>query len=132
MSLTTRGTGEKVGSAYGILCRRLALGSLTGVPASSTPPSRHAASPQPRNASERALVALARLPRPVPVLGVLLLLIIGAFVPTYGWIATAIVVLFLVWILSLSWPRLTGIEKLMRFAVIALVAAVAIIQSRPR
>ncbi len=102
------------------------------MPASSTPPSRHAASPQPRNASERALVALARMPRPVPVLGVLLLLIIGAFVPTYGWIATAIVVLFLVWILSLSWPRLTGIEKLMRFAVIALVAAVAIIQSRPR
>ncbi len=88
--------------------------------------------PQPRNASERALVALARLPRPVPVLGVLVLLAIGAFVPTYGWIATALVALFLAWILSLSWPRLTGVEKIMRIAVIAFVAGLAVIQSRPR
>lgn len=88
--------------------------------------------PQPRNASERALLALVRLPRPVPILGVLVLLVIGAFVPTYGWIATMVVALFLVWILSLSWPRLTGVEKLMRVAVILFVAAVAITQSRPR
>ncbi|GAA1799828.1 hypothetical protein GCM10009811_24620 [Nostocoides veronense] len=88
--------------------------------------------PQPRNASERALVAMARLPRIVPVLAVLVLMGVGAFVPTYGWIATAIVALFFVWILSLSWPRLTGVEKLMRFAVIVFVAAIAVIQSRPR
>ena len=88
--------------------------------------------PTPRTANERALVALARVPRPVPILAVLGLLLVGMFVPTYGFIATGVVAAFLAWILMLSWPRLTGVEKLMRIAVIAFVAAIAIIQSQPR
>lgn len=86
--------------------------------------------PQPSPLNERLVAALNRLPRLVPVLAVLALLAIGAFVPTYGWIATALVMLFLAWMLQLSWPRLTGVERLMRIAVIAFVAMIAIIQSR--
>ena len=88
--------------------------------------------PTPRTANERALVALARVPRPVPILAVLGLLLVGMFVPTYGFIATGVVAAFLAWILMLSWPRLTGVEKLMRIAVIVFITAIAIIQSRPR
>lgn len=78
------------------------------------------------------LVRLAGLPLIVPVLGILALIVAGAFIPTYGWICTALVALFLAWMLALSWPGLTRAEKLMRIAVIAFIAAIAIIQSQPR
>ncbi len=88
--------------------------------------------PAPTSLNGRLVAALNRVPRAVPVLGVLVLLAVGAFVPTYGWICTALVALFLVWMFVLSLGRLTGIEKLMRIAVIVFIAAIAIIQSRPR
>ncbi|MEI2779623.1 MAG: DUF6703 family protein [Tetrasphaera sp.] len=88
--------------------------------------------PQPSSLNERLIAGLNRVPRAVPVLAVLALLAVGAFVPTFGWIATALVVLFLAWMLQVSWPRLAGVERLMRVAVIAFVAMIAIIQSRPR
>ena len=88
--------------------------------------------PEPQTANERALVRLAGLPVLIPVLAVLALLVIGALVPGYGWIATAVVVLFLGWMLALSWPRLTRVEKLMRIAVLIFLAAITLVQARPR
>ncbi|XVX21690.1 DUF6703 family protein [Actinomycetota bacterium] len=75
---------------------------------------------------------LATLPPIVPALVVLALLLLGAFVKPFGWVFTAIVALFLVWMLALSWPRLTATERLMRVAVLFLVAAVAVTQAIPR
>lgn len=88
--------------------------------------------PAPTRLNARLVAALNRVPRAVPVLGVLAFLALGAFVPTYGWIFTALVALFLVWMFVLSLARLTRIEKLMRIAVILFVSAIALIQSRPR
>lgn len=86
----------------------------------------------PNTVNDRMVAALNRLPRIGPILGVLVCLIVGAVVPTYGWIFTALVALFLVWMFVLSQARLTGVEKLMRIAVIVFITAIAIIQSRPR
>lgn len=85
-----------------------------------------------RTLNERLLVRLDKLPRAVPVLAVFALLVAGTFVPAYGWIATALVVAFLAWMLSVSWPRLTGVEKLMRIAVLFFIGAIALVQARPR
>lgn len=86
----------------------------------------------PTRLNDRLVAALNRVPKAVPVLGVLLFITLGAVVPTYGWIFTALVALFLVWMFVLSLARLTRIEKLMRIAVILFVSAIALIQSRPR
>ncbi len=84
------------------------------------------------NASEPALKRLATLPRAVPVLAVLGLLIAGGLVPGWGWVLTAVVLVFLGWMLLLSWPHLTSPERIMRLAVIALVLAVTVVQAVPR
>ena len=49
-----------------------------------------------------------------------------------GAFATGIVVLFLAWMLALSWPRLTRSEVLMRVAVIVLVLGLTVIKIFPR
>ena len=89
-----------------------------------------------RTSVERAslpvLTRLSRLPRAVPFLLVLLLLVGGILVPGWGWGLTALVALFLAWMLFLGWPRLTGVERLMRVAVILLAVAIAITQAVPR
>jgi hypothetical protein len=89
-----------------------------------------------RTSVERAslpvLTRLSRLPRAVPFLLVLLLLVGGILVPGWGWVLTALVALFLAWMLFLGWPRLTGVERLMRVAVILLAVAIAITQAVPR
>jgi hypothetical protein len=38
----------------------------------------------------------------------------------------------LAWILALAWPRLTGAERLMRLAVVAIMVAVLVTQLAPR
>lgn len=88
--------------------------------------------PQPTSLNDRLLIRLASVPRLIPVVGVLACLALGAFVPTFGWIFTALVVVFLTWLLTVSWPRLTGVERLMRVTVLFFVAAIALIQARPR
>lgn len=103
-----------------------------GVP---TPPSPR---PEPvaTNAFERASLPATRfvagLPPAVPVLVVFALVLLGGFIGPWGAIPLALVVLFLLWMLALSWPRLRTSERLMRFAVIALVLALTIVKVVPR
>lgn len=90
-----------------------------------------------RGAIERAsapvLTRLTTLPRVVPFLSMLVLLLVGAFVGgPVGFALVGVAVLFLAWLLYLAWPRLTGNERLMRAAVIALVVAVAVVQLFPK
>jgi hypothetical protein len=83
-------------------------------------------------ASLPLLTRLSRLPRAVPFLVVLALLVGGILIPGWGWLLTALVALFLAWMLFLGWPRLTGVERLMRLAVILLAVAIAVTQAVPR
>lgn len=101
----------------------------------STPPPPR---PEPvaTNAFERASLPLtrflARQPPIVPVLVVFALVVLGGFLGPWGAIPLGIVVLFLVWMLALSWPRLRPSERLMRLAVIALVLALTVVKVVPR
>lgn len=101
---------------------------------SSSPPRR----PEPiaTNAFERASLPLtrfiARLPPLVPVVTVFALVLLGGFIGAWGAIPLTLVVVFLVWMLGLSWPRLTNSERLMRVAVIVLVTGLAVIKLFPR
>lgn len=83
-------------------------------------------------ASTPVLTTLSRLPRAVAFLAVLAVMVLGIVMPGWGWIFLAVVGLFLAWLLLLFWPRLTGAERLMRLAVIALVVAVALVRAFPR
>ncbi len=89
-----------------------------------------------RQSVERAslpLVArLSRLPRLVPFLVLLALMVAGILVPGWGWVLLAVVTVFLGWILYLGWPQLSGSERLMRVAVIVMAAAITITQAVPR
>ena len=90
-----------------------------------------------RDAVERvsrpALVQLSRLPRVVPFLGMLLLLVLGGFVGgPVGFVLVGVAALFVAWLLYLSWPRLTSSEKVMRAAVVLLAVALAVVQLFPR
>lgn len=75
---------------------------------------------------------LSGLPRIVPFLGVLALMVAGILVPGWGWALLALVVLFLLWLLALSWPRLTATERLMRIAAVALVVAILVVRAFPK
>jgi hypothetical protein len=83
-------------------------------------------------ASLPALTFLSRLPRAVPFLAILGLTLAGVFIPGWGWVLIALVVLVLTWILLLAWPRLTTAERLMRVAVVVLMVAVTVTQAVPR
>ena len=89
-----------------------------------------------RESLERAslplLNRLSRLPRAVPFLIVLALLVGGILIPGWGWLLTAVVALFLLWMLLLGWPRLTAVERLMRVAVVFMAVAIAVSQAIPR
>ena len=84
------------------------------------------------NASAPALRTLASLPRAVPFLAVLALMVAGALIPGWGWVLIAVVTLFLLWLLALGWPRLTSSERLMRIAVVAIALAITVTQAVPR
>ena len=75
---------------------------------------------------------LGRQPPAVPVIVVLALVLLGGFIGPWGVIPLGFVVLFLLWMLALSWPRLTKPEQLMRLAVIALVLALTVTKVFPR
>lgn len=83
-------------------------------------------------ASLPALTRLSALPRFVPFLLVLGLIVAGLFVPGWGWVLIALVALLLLWILALAWPRLTMPERLMRAAVVVMLGAIALTQAFPR
>ena len=84
------------------------------------------------SASAPALRTIAALPRAVPFLVVLVLMVAGALIPGWGWGLLALVTLFLAWLLVLGWPRLSSQERLMRVAVVALALAITITQAFPR
>lgn len=75
---------------------------------------------------------LSRLPRAVPFLGVLALLVGGILIPGWGWVLTAFVALFLTWMLLLAWPRLASVERLMRIAVVFMAVAITVAEAFPR
>ncbi|QIM21146.1 hypothetical protein G7075_08410 [Phycicoccus sp. HDW14] len=79
-----------------------------------------------------AVTWLNGLPRFVPFLGILALVVAGIFLPSPGWLLIGVVVLVLAWILALAWPRLRFTEQLMRLAVIGLMIAVMLTQAFPR
>lgn len=84
------------------------------------------------SASLPAIKTMSGWPKWVPFLLILGLMVAGVFIPTYGWILIALVAVFLTWLLYLSWPRLAGAERLMRFAVIAIVLVAAVTRANPR
>ena len=90
----------------------------------------------PRESFERvslpAIAWLNGLPRFLPFLVVLALVVAGILLPSPGWLLIGIVVLSLAWVLALAWPRLRFVEQLMRLAVIGLMIAVMLTQAFPR
>ncbi|HMM96787.1 MAG: hypothetical protein IE926_19160 [Micrococcales bacterium] len=89
-----------------------------------------------RESFERASLPVLRrldaLPRAVPFLLVLALVVAGILLPSPGWLLIGVVVLLLAWILALAWPRLSGAERLMRTAVLVLMVAILLTQAFPR
>jgi len=76
---------------------------------------------------------MSALPRVLPFLAMLVLLVVGGFVGgSVGFALVGVAALFVGWLLYLSWPRLTSSEKLMRSAVVLLAAAMAVVQLFPR
>ena len=89
-----------------------------------------------RESFERASLPAVRylngLPRVVPFLVVLGLVVAGIFLPSPGWLLIGLAALLLAWILALAWPRLTTAEKLMRLAVVAIITAILVTEAFPR
>jgi hypothetical protein len=84
------------------------------------------------DASLPAVNALNRLPRAVPFLAVLALMVAGIFVPGWGWVFLLVVVLFLGWTLYLAWPALDPTARLGRVAVLLIAVAITLTQAVPR
>jgi hypothetical protein len=89
-----------------------------------------------RNIERASLPVITRLgsvPRALPFLLLLALLIAGVVIQgTVGFVLMGLGAAFVAWILYLSWPRLTGSERMMRSAVLMLAVAMAVIQLFPR
>lgn len=83
-------------------------------------------------ASLPTVKAISGLPRFVPFLVVLALMIGGIVIKGWGWILIGIVMVFLAWMLYLGWPRLTSSEKLMRSAILSLSAGVTLTRAFPQ
>ena len=83
-------------------------------------------------ASLPALTYISSLPRFVPFLAILGLVIAGLLIPGWGWVLIVLVVLLLAWIGALAWPRLSMPERMMRVAVVVMMSAIAITQAVPR
>jgi hypothetical protein len=85
-----------------------------------------------RHRVERAslplMTKLSSLPRAVPFLLLLALLVGGLIVKgPVGFVLMGLGAAFVGWILYLSWPRLSATERMMRFAVLMLAVALAIV-----
>lgn len=83
--------------------------------------------PSIERASLPLVTKLNGLPRAVPFLLLLALLVAGVMIAgPVGFILMALGAVFVGWILYLSWPRLTSSERIMRSAVLLLAAVMAI------
>ena len=88
--------------------------------------------PRVERASLPVISWLGDLPRAVPFLAVLALMVAGILVPGWGWVLLLVVVLFLVWTFYLSWPALDSTNRIMRATVILLAVAITVTQAVPR
>jgi len=85
------------------------------------------------HASLPLMTKLSRLPRLVPFVLLLTLLVAGVVISgSTGFVLMAVAAAFVGWVLYLSWPRLTGSERIMRLAVLLLAVAMAVVQLFPR
>lgn len=83
--------------------------------------------------STPAVTALSRVPAFVPFLVMLALMLTGIFVGgVFGTVLLAVPLLFLSWLLFLTWPHLSLSERVMRCAVLLLVVGIAVTQIIPR
>ena len=90
-----------------------------------------------RHTIERASLPLVtrlnHLPRAVPFLLLLALLVTGVVLAgQVGFVLMSLGAVFVGWVLYLSWPRLSGTERIMRLAVLLLAVALAVVQLFPR
>jgi len=79
------------------------------------------------------MTKLSRLPRLVPFLIMLALLVGGVLIGgPGGFVLMALAVIFVAWVLYLSWPALSSSERIMRLAVLLIAVALAVVQLFPR
>jgi hypothetical protein len=84
-------------------------------------------------ASLPMITRISSLPKAVPFLIMLALLVAGVLIGgPVGFVLMGLAASFVAWILFLSWPRLTSSERIMRFAVLLLAIAMAVVQLYPR
>lgn len=80
------------------------------------------------HASDPLLQRIARAPRALPALVVLILLVIGAvFRGPVGTVCFGLCALVVAWLLYLAWPRIERTERMMRAAVLLLAVALTIV-----
>lgn len=78
--------------------------------------------------SDPLVQRIAALPTLVPAVAVLALLVVGAiFRHVVGAICFGVCGLLVAWLLYLAWPRLTSLERMMRGAVLLLLAAITVV-----
>jgi hypothetical protein len=89
--------------------------------------------PSIERASLPLITRLSRLPRAVPFLLMMALLVAGMVISgPVGFVLMGVGATFVAWVLYLSWPRLTGTERIMRSAVLLLAVVLAVVQLVPR
>jgi hypothetical protein len=89
--------------------------------------------PSIERASLPLIASMSRLPRAVPFVLLLALLVAGVVISgPFGFVLMGVAAAFVGWILYLSWPRLTGTERTMRSAVLLLAVVLALVQLVPR
>jgi hypothetical protein len=75
---------------------------------------------------------LSEWPKWAPFLLILGFMVAGVLIPSVGWVLIAAVAVFLTWLLYLGWPQMSGIDRFMRIAVIAIVVVAAVTRANPR
>lgn len=76
---------------------------------------------------------LESLPAVAPLVGALVLVLVGVFARgVLGAICFGVLTLFLAWLLFLAWPRLTPLERLMRGSLLLLTAVITLVLAAPR
>jgi hypothetical protein len=84
------------------------------------------------SASLPVVKALNGMPRAVPFLIVLALMVGGILLPAPGWLLLVPVVLFLAWTLYLGWPALDMGARMGRITVVLIAIAITLTQAFPR
>jgi hypothetical protein len=85
------------------------------------------------HASLPLMTKLSQLPRLVPFLILLALLVGGVLIGgPAGFVLMALAAVFVAWVLYLSWPALSSSERIMRLAVLLVAVALAVVQLFPR